>query len=68
LFLHFLSSSLAEIEKLYYIALNGSEEEKSAAAKILCGASLSRGWNIQVASLVMLESYTSAIFEVLFYQ
>nr|POE44886.1 mediator of rna polymerase ii transcription subunit 33a [Quercus suber] len=33
------ASSLAEIEKLYYIALNGSEEEKSAAAKILCGAS-----------------------------
>ncbi|KAK4582106.1 hypothetical protein RGQ29_025323 [Quercus rubra] len=41
------ASSLAEIEKLYYIALNGSEEEKSAAAKILCGASISRGWNIQ---------------------
>ncbi|KAB1224692.1 Mediator of RNA polymerase II transcription subunit 33A [Morella rubra] len=41
------ASSLAEIEKLYKLALNGSEEEKSAAAKILCGASLSRGWNIQ---------------------
>uniref|UniRef100_A0A7N2LG33 Uncharacterized protein n=1 Tax=Quercus lobata TaxID=97700 RepID=A0A7N2LG33_QUELO len=41
------ASSLEEIEKLYYIALNGSEEEKSAAAKILCGASVSRGWNIQ---------------------
>lgn len=41
------ASSLAEIEKLYHIALNGPEEEKSAAAKILCGASLSRGWNIQ---------------------
>ncbi|XP_057971679.1 mediator of RNA polymerase II transcription subunit 33A-like [Malania oleifera] len=41
------ASCLAEIEKLYYIALNGSEEEKPAAAKILCGASLSRGWNIQ---------------------
>ncbi|XP_020540898.1 mediator of RNA polymerase II transcription subunit 33A isoform X2 [Jatropha curcas] len=39
--------SLAEIEKLYHIALNGSGEEKSAAAKILCGASLTRGWNIQ---------------------
>ena len=44
-------SSLAEIEKLYHLALNGSEEEKSAAAKILCGASLRRGWNIQVARL-----------------
>ncbi|PON47750.1 hypothetical protein PanWU01x14_242170 [Parasponia andersonii] len=41
------ASSLAEIEKLYHIALNGSEEEKSAAAKILCGASLRIGWNIQ---------------------
>lgn len=39
--------SLAEIEKLYDIALNGSVEERSVAAKILCGASLSHGWNIQ---------------------
>ncbi|KAM1110892.1 hypothetical protein ACFX13_010309 [Malus domestica] len=41
------ASSLEEIEKLYHVALNGSEEEKSAAAKILCGASLRSGWNIQ---------------------
>ncbi|KAF8397078.1 hypothetical protein HHK36_015985 [Tetracentron sinense] len=41
------ASSLVEIEKLYHIALNGSEEERSVAAKILCGASLIRGWNIQ---------------------
>ncbi|KAB2621764.1 mediator of RNA polymerase II transcription subunit 33A-like [Pyrus ussuriensis x Pyrus communis] len=41
------ASSLEEIEKLYHIALNGSDEEKSAAAKILCGASLRSGWNIQ---------------------
>ncbi|XP_061375480.1 mediator of RNA polymerase II transcription subunit 33A-like [Gastrolobium bilobum] len=41
------ASSLVEIEKLYYIALNGSEVERPAAAKILCGASLSRGWYIQ---------------------
>ncbi|KAL5738909.1 hypothetical protein ACOSQ2_028089 [Xanthoceras sorbifolium] len=41
------ASSLAEIERLYHIALNGSAKERSAAAKILCGASLSRGWNIQ---------------------
>ncbi|KAK9128198.1 hypothetical protein Syun_016995 [Stephania yunnanensis] len=39
--------SLTEIEKLYHIALRGSEEERSAAAMILCGSSLSRGWNIQ---------------------
>ncbi|XP_031387475.1 mediator of RNA polymerase II transcription subunit 33A-like isoform X2 [Punica granatum] len=41
------ATSLAEIKKVSRIALNGSEEEKSAAAKILCGASLSCGWNIQ---------------------
>ncbi|CAM8961864.1 unnamed protein product [Rhodiola kirilowii] len=41
------ASSLKEIEKLYQIALNGNEEERPAAAKILCGASLSHGWNIQ---------------------
>ncbi|XP_010044349.2 mediator of RNA polymerase II transcription subunit 33A isoform X2 [Eucalyptus grandis] len=41
------ATSLAETEKLYNVALNGSNEEKSAAATIMCGASLSRGWNIQ---------------------
>ncbi|KAG1338911.1 mediator of RNA polymerase II transcription subunit 33A-like [Cocos nucifera] len=41
------ATRVVELEKLYHIALNGSEEEKSAAAKILCGASLIRGWNIQ---------------------
>ncbi|KAM6556132.1 hypothetical protein CsatB_003151 [Cannabis sativa] len=41
------ASSLQEIEKLYHIAVNGSKEEKSAASKILCGASLRIGWNIQ---------------------
>lgn len=44
----FSCSSLAEIEKLYHTAVNGSEEERPAAAKILCGASLRSGWNIQV--------------------
>ncbi|XP_010538443.1 PREDICTED: mediator of RNA polymerase II transcription subunit 33A-like isoform X2 [Tarenaya hassleriana] len=41
------ASSVAEIEKLYRIALGGSTQEKAMAAKILCGASLSHGWNIQ---------------------
>ncbi|KAH0978452.1 hypothetical protein GBA52_028171 [Prunus armeniaca] len=41
------ASSLAEIEKLYEIAVNGSDEEKISAVTILCGASLIRGWNIQ---------------------
>ncbi|KAF7144271.1 hypothetical protein RHSIM_Rhsim05G0234500 [Rhododendron simsii] len=48
------ASSFAEVEKLYYTALNGLEEEKTAAAKILCGASLSRGWNIQITSSQLL--------------
>lgn len=39
--------SLAEIEKIYGIATNGSDEEKISAATVLCGASLTRGWNIQ---------------------
>ncbi|WRX30694.1 hypothetical protein QQP08_023181 [Theobroma cacao] len=42
------ASSLAAIEKLYHIALNGLVEEKLATAKILCGASLSCGWNFQI--------------------
>ncbi|XP_023738401.1 mediator of RNA polymerase II transcription subunit 33A [Lactuca sativa] len=41
------ASSLAEIEKIYGIAINGSDEEKISAATVLCGASLTRGWNIQ---------------------
>ncbi|KAL4310939.1 hypothetical protein GQ457_01G032780 [Hibiscus cannabinus] len=39
--------SLAELEKIFEIAVNGSEDEKISAATILCGASLIRGWNIQ---------------------
>ncbi|XP_069155121.1 mediator of RNA polymerase II transcription subunit 33A-like isoform X2 [Solanum lycopersicum] len=41
------ASSLAEIEKIYEIAVNGPAEDKISAATILCGASLARGWNIQ---------------------
>jgi hypothetical protein len=40
--------SLSELEKLHSFAVSGSEEEKLAASKILCGASFLRGWNIQV--------------------
>ncbi|XP_038681548.1 mediator of RNA polymerase II transcription subunit 33B isoform X2 [Tripterygium wilfordii] len=39
--------SLAEIDKLYEIAITGSDDERIAVANILCGASLIRGWNIQ---------------------
>ncbi|KAE9455334.1 hypothetical protein C3L33_12769, partial [Rhododendron williamsianum] len=41
------ASSLAELEKVFEIAVKGSEDEKIAAATILCGASLIHGWNIQ---------------------
>ncbi|KAL5079919.1 hypothetical protein RYX36_008340 [Vicia faba] len=41
------ASSLAEIEKIFEFAINGSDEEKISAASILCGASLVRGWNVQ---------------------
>ncbi|XP_022930272.1 mediator of RNA polymerase II transcription subunit 33A-like isoform X2 [Cucurbita moschata] len=41
------ASSLAELEKIFEIAVKGSDEEKISAATILCGASLIRGWNIQ---------------------
>ncbi|KAJ3684240.1 hypothetical protein LUZ61_013404 [Rhynchospora tenuis] len=39
--------SVIELKKLNHLALHGSEEERSAAPKILCGASLKNGWNIQ---------------------
>ncbi|KAI4301291.1 hypothetical protein L6164_034583 [Bauhinia variegata] len=41
------ASSLAEIEKIYEFAINGLDEEKIFAATVLCGASLSHGWNVQ---------------------
>ncbi|KAA8548575.1 hypothetical protein F0562_000158 [Nyssa sinensis] len=41
------ASSLAELEKIFELAVKGSDDEKIAAATILCGASLISGWNIQ---------------------
>ncbi|KAJ8748342.1 hypothetical protein K2173_002979 [Erythroxylum novogranatense] len=41
------ASSLSEIEKIYEVAVSGSDDEKISAATILCGASLVRGWNVQ---------------------
>ncbi|KAL7151345.1 hypothetical protein ABFS83_04G024700 [Erythranthe nasuta] len=41
------ATSLAEIERMYEIAVNGTNDEKISAATIFCGASLCRGWNIQ---------------------
>ncbi|THG04460.1 mediator of RNA polymerase II transcription subunit 33B-like [Camellia sinensis] len=48
------ASSLAEIEKIYEIAVNGSDDEKISAATILCGASLIRGWNIQEHTVLLI--------------
>lgn len=42
-----MNGSLAELKKIYEIAVQGSDDDKIAAATILCGASLFRGWNIQ---------------------
>ncbi|XP_072996875.1 mediator of RNA polymerase II transcription subunit 33A-like isoform X2 [Typha latifolia] len=41
------ASSLAELEKIYEIAINGPDDDKVSAATVLCGATLIRGWNIQ---------------------
>ncbi|KAK4855558.1 hypothetical protein QYF36_008483 [Acer negundo] len=41
------ASSLAELEKIFELAVEGSDDEKISAATILCGASLILGWNIQ---------------------
>lgn len=43
---------LAYVKKLAYLAFNGSEKERLVAPKILCGASLTKGWNIQVLNLI----------------
>lgn len=45
---HGFDGSLSEIEKVYEIAMNGSDDEKIYAATILCGTSLVRGWSVQV--------------------
>lgn len=41
------AGSVAELEKVYKTAILGPEEERAAAASILCGASLVRSWTVQ---------------------
>ncbi|WOG94804.1 hypothetical protein DCAR_0314101 [Daucus carota subsp. sativus] len=53
------ASSLSELEKVYEIAINGSDEEKISATTILCGASLTRGWNIQEHTVVFITRLLS---------
>ncbi|GFP97858.1 mediator of RNA polymerase ii transcription subunit 33a [Phtheirospermum japonicum] len=42
-----ISGQMPEIERMYEIAVSGTDDEKIFAATIFCGASLCRGWNIQ---------------------
>ncbi|KAF5787780.1 putative mediator of RNA polymerase II transcription subunit 33A/B [Helianthus annuus] len=53
------ASSLAELEKVFEIAVNGSDDDKIAAATILCGASLIRGWNVQEHSVYFITRLLS---------
>ncbi|XVF21819.1 hypothetical protein REPUB_Repub12eG0122700 [Reevesia pubescens] len=53
------ATSLAEIEKIYEIAIKGSDDEKISAASILCGTSLVRGWNIQEHTILYIASLLS---------
>ncbi|KAL8189437.1 hypothetical protein R6Q57_029003 [Mikania cordata] len=53
------ASSLAELEKVFEIAVNGSDDEKIAAATILCGASLIEGWNVQEHSVYFITRLLS---------
>ncbi|KAJ4788290.1 Mediator of RNA polymerase II transcription subunit 33A [Rhynchospora pubera] len=41
------ASSVEHLERLYGLAIDGLEEERLAASSIICGASLTCGWNVQ---------------------
>eukprot|EP00250_Pteridium_aquilinum_P014872 c22251_g1_i1 orf=310-4509(-) len=41
------AKSVAELDKIFQAAVSGPEEERPAAASILCGATLMRSWNVQ---------------------
>ncbi|XP_057964186.1 mediator of RNA polymerase II transcription subunit 33A-like [Malania oleifera] len=53
------ASNLAEIKKIYDIAVNGSYDEKISAATILCGASLLHGWNVQEHTVLFITKLLS---------
>ncbi|PWA38198.1 REF4-related 1 [Artemisia annua] len=53
------ASSLGELEKVFEIALKGSDDEKIAAASILCGASFIEGWNVQEHSMYFMTRLLS---------
>ncbi|KAL3647907.1 hypothetical protein CASFOL_008875 [Castilleja foliolosa] len=53
------ATSLAELERMYEIAVTGTDDEKISAATILCGASLCRGWNIQEHTCLLITKLLS---------
>ncbi|CAA0828130.1 Mediator of RNA polymerase II transcription subunit 33A [Striga hermonthica] len=53
------ATSLAEIERIYEIAVGGTDDEKIAAATILSGASLGRGWSIQEHTCLLITKLLS---------
>lgn len=53
------ASSLGELEKVFEIALKGSDDEKIAAATILSGASFIEGWNVQEHSMYFITRLLS---------
>ncbi|CAA2935110.1 mediator of RNA polymerase II transcription subunit 33A-like [Olea europaea subsp. europaea] len=53
------ASRYEELEKMYEIAVTGSEDEKMSAATIFCGASLTRGWNIQEHTVLLIARLLS---------
>ncbi|XP_071682367.1 mediator of RNA polymerase II transcription subunit 33A isoform X2 [Lolium perenne] len=58
------SPNYSELEKLFEVAVNGSDEDKVSAATVLCGATLLRGWNFQehtVRLVVKLLSHAGSV-------
>nr|CAB3452351.1 unnamed protein product [Digitaria exilis] len=53
---HKLDGSLAEVKKLFEVAINGSDDDNVSAATVLCGATLLRGWNFQLPAWEILEA------------
>ncbi|XP_042015877.1 mediator of RNA polymerase II transcription subunit 33B-like isoform X1 [Salvia splendens] len=56
------ATSLAELERLYEIAVSGTDDEKISAATIFCGASLTRGWSIQEHTGLLITRLLSPAF------
>ncbi|KAL3644849.1 hypothetical protein CASFOL_010029 [Castilleja foliolosa] len=53
------ATSLAELERMYEIAVSGTDDEKISAATLLCGSSLCHGWNIQEHTCLLITKLLS---------